>query len=208
MPISQQPTLNPIDPDKNQYEIVFGVQMVSGDNPQKLNIPNLGGGTFDVYPFDLTSVKTPARGNFGSIRCVQFVLRTIQIAGATDVTVGNVFLVNIQTQQVLAILAPTPGPGFSSLVMGNLSFFAKSNQTIAVCRDVSVNCTALLSVSAFTFDCSNFLTSMIPAPTLYDNGTTAVPQVFVTNAELAVNVQNAALDVQILGQPILVTTTP
>lgn len=198
--LTQQPTLQTIDLQHNQFEIVFGVEMIPGEALLDTTVPNLGGFVGDVYDVDLLKVNTPARGNFPNVRCLQFVLQTTQIA-AGEVQVGNIYLVNAQTAQVIALLAPTPGPGFSSLVMGNLPFFCKSNQSIHVMRAPSINCVANISASAFTFDCSSFLTSMIPAPTLYNDGGSA------PNA-IDVNVTNAALDVVVTGQPISVVVTP
>jgi hypothetical protein len=54
-----------------------------------------------------------------------------------------------------------------------------------------VNCIAALSASAFTYDCPSFLTPMIPAPTLYNNGTGNGLNVNITNtAPLDVVVTN------------------
>lgn len=206
MPILQQPTLQVVDLDHNQFEVQFGVQMLSGDNPQVVNIPNLVGFNGDYYDIDFLKVNTPARGNFPAIRCIQFVLETTQIA-AGEVQVGNVYFVNPKTAQVIAILAPTPGPGFSSLVMGNVPFFCKSNQSIGLFRAPSVNCIASLSGTAFTYDCSSFLTAMVPAPTLYnDGGGGGGLNVNITNTPLVVEVENTPLDVNVTNpNPIDVT---
>ena len=212
MPIRQQPTLNVVDLDSNQFEILFGIDMIAGENTQQVNIPNLGGGNFDVYNIDLTSVKSPARGNFNAIRCIQFALRTKQILGSPAPDPGCIYIVNIQTQQVIALLAPAPGAGFSSLVMGNVPFFAKATQQIAVYRDFdeSVNCEALLSVSAFTFDCSSFLTTMSPFtgagldPLPVE--ITGTPAVSISGTP-AVSISGTP-SVTITGQPIDVTVVP
>ena len=173
--ITQQPTLHIIDLDHNQFQVTFGLEMIPGEAVQTVSVPNLVGFNGDVYVIDFNKVNTPARGNFPAIRSIQFVLETTQEA-AGEVQVGNVYLVNPQTAQVLAILAPTPGPGFSSLVFANVPLFTKSNQAIIVMRAPSVNCIASLSATCYTFDCSSFFTSMIPAPTLYNNGSPAIPE--------------------------------
>jgi hypothetical protein len=210
MPITQEPTLFTIDLQHNQFEIVFGLEMVPGEAPLDTSVPNLVGFVGDVYNVDFLKVNTPARGNFPAVRCIQFAMETTQVA-AGEVQVGNVYIVNPQTAQVLAVLAATPGPGFSSLVMGNLPFFAKSNQAVHIIRAPSVNCIATLSATAFTFDCSSFLTAMVPAPTLYSNG--GGPgggiNVNVTNGTLAVAVQNTPLDVNVASpDPLPVTVIP
>jgi hypothetical protein len=198
MPIIQQPTLQVIDQNHQQFQVQFGIEMSIADPQVPFNIPNLFSAVGSAYTVDLTQVNTPARGNFPAIRCLQFVLQTAQIA-AGEVAVGNVYIVNARTSQVLAILAPTPGPGFSSLVMGNLPFFAQSTQSILVYRATSVNCVAFLSATAFTFDSSSFLTSMIPAPTLYQDGSGFIPTVQIANQPISVD---------ITGQPIDVTVVP
>jgi hypothetical protein len=197
--VTQEPTLHIIDTTHNQFQIVFGVQMIPGEAILDVTVPNLRGMNADVYSIDFLKVNTPARGNFPSIRCIEFVLETTQ-ESAGEVQVGNIYLVNPQSAQVLALLAPTPGPGFSSLVFGCVPFFAKSNQSIQLMRAPSINCIATLSATAYTYDLSSFLTSMIPAPTLYNNGSPAIPlDVLITNT--------VPLDVNI-ASPIPLPTTP
>ena len=165
MPITQEPTLQAIDQQHNQFQIQFGVNMVPGEAPQDVTIPNLG--TLlgaDVYVVDFLKVNTPARGNFPAVRCIQFTLQTTATAAGADV--GAVYLINPRTGQTLAILAPPPGAGVDvpSLVTGCLSFYTNSNQSLLLCRAASVNCEARLNATALTFDSSNFLTLMAPAP--------------------------------------------
>jgi hypothetical protein len=193
MPVSQQPTLNTIAPEDQQFEIVFGVEMTSPENRQGIVIPNLGPFIADRYDVSFLNITSPARSNIPAVRSLQFTLRTV-MAQPTGVPpqVGNVYIVNAATNQVIALCPPTPGPGFPSVVMGNVPFFIKSNHALIVYRDASElqNVFCFLSVSAFTYDTSSFLEAMTPGPSLFPVGPVA------------------ALDVNIVGPnplPVLVT---
>lgn len=165
MPITQEPTLQIIDTEHNQFQIQFGLSMVPGEAPQDVSLPNLSvlEGA-DVYVIDFLKVNTPARGNFPAVRCIQFTLQTTATAAGADV--GAIYLVNPRTSQTLAILAPAPGAGVDvpSIVQGSVSFFTNSNQSILVYRAASTNCIADLNATALTFDSSNFLTLMPVTP--------------------------------------------
>jgi hypothetical protein len=170
MPITQQPTLNNIEPDSGQFEIVFGVQITSPENRQSVTIPNLGPMLADVFTLDMLNIVSPARGNVPSVRSMQFAIRSWmpQTAGAPPQSTA-IYFVNTQTNQVIAITEPTPGPQFDGLVMGCVPFFCKSNQSIAIYRAANgiQNCFSFLSVSLFTFDCSAYLAAMTPTPSMF-----------------------------------------
>lgn len=160
MPVTQEPTLQPIDLDHNQFEVQFGVSMVAGENTLPVSIPNIGQMNADSYTIDFTKVQTPARGNFPAFRCLQFVLETKETGASPGA--GTVYIVNPRTSQVIAILAPLPSAKSSSVVFANVSFFAKSNQSVLLYRAASSNTVANLSATAYTFDCPSFYATMNP----------------------------------------------
>ena len=213
MPITQQPTLNTIDAGSNQFEINFGLEMVTGEARQPAVIPNLGPIVgVDVYRMDMSNIFSPARGNFPAVRSLAFTLRTImaQPVGVPSKS-GTVFIVNPATNQAVALVEPTPADGFPGIVTGNIPFFFKSTQSLIIYRDVTVvqNCFSFLSVSAFTFDCAAYLTSMTPAPSLFTAGTPAAVQVEIVGPlPLEVAITGQPIDVAITGQPISTTVVP
>jgi hypothetical protein len=163
MPVTQEPTLTPIDIDHNQFQVQFGLEMQPGESPLDVTVPNLGGLTqADVYRIDFQKVNTPARGNFPAFRCLQFVLETAQ-QGIGAAGVGTIYIVNPRTSQVLAVLAPNPTIIQPSVVFANVPFFAMSNQSVLIYRAESALCVASLSATAFTFDCPSFFSVMDPA---------------------------------------------
>lgn len=162
MPVIQEPTLQPVDTDHNQFQVQFSIHMVPGENLIPVSIPGIGGAQADVYTVDFQKVNTPARGNFPAFRCLQFILETEQ-EGSGAAQVGPIYLVNPRTSQILAILAPNPTLTSPSIVFANVPFFAKSNQNILVYRVESALCVANLSATAFTFDCPAFFSVMDPA---------------------------------------------
>jgi hypothetical protein len=155
MPVTQEPTLNPIDLDHNQFEVQFGVEMIAGESTIPVSIPNIGQTAADFYTIDFTKVQTPARGNFPAFRCLQFVLETHESGGGAA-KVGTVYIVNPRTNQLIAVLAPAPSATSSSVVFACVPFFAKSNQSVLLYREISANSVARLSATAYTFDCSSF----------------------------------------------------
>lgn len=161
MPVTQEPTLQPIDLEHNQFEVQFGVSMVAGENTIPVSVPNLGQIQADSYTIDFTKVQTPARGNFPAFRCIEFVLETREVSGPGHTT-GTVYLVNPRTSQVVAVLAPNPSATSSSVVFACVPFFAKSNQSVLLYRAASAGTVANLSATAYTFDCDSFFAVMNP----------------------------------------------
>jgi hypothetical protein len=162
MPVTQEPTLQPVDTEHNQFQVQFGLQMSPGENPLDVSVPNLGGLTLaDVYTIDFQKVNTPARGNFPAFRCFQVVLETVQ-QGTGATSAGAIYLVNPRTSQLLVLMAPNPTLNSPSLILASVPFFVKSNQSILVYRAKSSLSVASLSVTALTFDCPAFFSVMSP----------------------------------------------
>jgi hypothetical protein len=160
MSITLEPTLQAIDLDHNQFQIQFSLDMTPGENPLDVAVPGLGVlKQADVYSVDFAKVNTPARGNFPALRVFQIAIQVeAQAAGAT--TSGAIYLINLRTAQVLAILPPAPTSNGPSITFFNVPFFVRSNQAVAIYRAASVNCIARLSATALTFDAASFFDTM------------------------------------------------
>jgi hypothetical protein len=161
MPVTQVPTLTPIDIDHNQFQVQFGLEMNPGENPLDVSVPNLGQlSKADVFLIDFQKVNTPARGNFPAFRSLQLVLETSNTtAGASEV--GTIYIVNPRTSQVISLLAPQPTATQASIIFANVPFFAMSNQSVIVYRAESKLSIARLSATAFTFNCPAFYNAAI-----------------------------------------------
>ena len=157
MAVTQEATLQPVDLGHNQFEVQFGVSMTPGDNPLDVSIPNqVVLSQADGYTVDFSKVNTPARGNFPDLRYFLLTLRMDLInAGAAEV--GEVYLLNPRTSQVLVLRAPLPAPQQPTFVLASFPFFVKSNQQILIYRARSINCIASLSGTALTFDVGAYL---------------------------------------------------
>jgi hypothetical protein len=161
MPITQEPTLQPIDIQHNQFQVQFGVRMEPGENSLPVTVPNIGQLTADVFTIDFSKVNVPARGNFPDFRSLQFCLQVDQV-GTGAASVGAVYIVNPRTSQVIPLLSPMPTLTRPSIIYASIPFFAKSNQSVLLYRAESVLSVASLSATAYTYDTDSYFAIMDP----------------------------------------------
>jgi hypothetical protein len=206
--ITQEPTLNTIDATSGQYLIQFALTATNGDATAPIVLPGgLGSFSGSSFPVNFQGIRSPTTGNLPNIRTLMLSLTAQQIT-ADPIVPSNIFLVNGETGQTIALYPPALPFGSRGVILGAVPFFMRSTQTLFVyfsngAAGFSDNIGYTLSVSALSFEVPAYMQTMGYEAFNPPSGTTQG----VLPVEIVPGGGTGIVDVNVVNQPIDVTLT-